>query len=104
NMVSLLLDIEPISKIPIGGNGSDFASSCGASTQAMPSAHRQGEATKRGGKSAPPAGWHKKARCTSLKMLDVALATPCAFRLVIAPFGCHFRPWGFLRWVLVSFH
>ncbi|WP_456383590.1 hypothetical protein [Hydrogenimonas sp.] len=51
NRVSIY-QVDPISKIPIGGNGSDFASYRGGSTQAWPEP-RQEEPTKRGGKIAP---------------------------------------------------
>ncbi|WP_457597266.1 hypothetical protein, partial [Hydrogenimonas sp.] len=47
--------LEPISKIPMRGNGSDFVSYRGVSTTAWPKP-RRGEATKRGDKSAPPRG------------------------------------------------
>ena len=101
NQCFVTILLEPISKIPMGGNGSDFVFSRGGSTQVWLKPH-QGEPTKRGCKSAPPAGWHPKGTLTSLKMLDDALASPCAFLLVITPFGCHSRPWGFLRWVLLT--
>ena len=56
---------------------------------------------REGAKALRPSGWPAKGTLTSLKMLDVALATPCAFRLIIAPFAGHSRLWGFLRWVLL---
>ncbi|BDY13074.1 hypothetical protein [Hydrogenimonas cancrithermarum] len=71
------------------GNGSDFASCRGGSTQAWPKP-RQGEATKRGGKIAPPVGWPANGTLTTLKMLDVAFGYALRFssryRTICGPF------------------
>ncbi|WP_457597574.1 hypothetical protein, partial [Hydrogenimonas sp.] len=50
SLFTFLFSLEPISKIPMRGNGSDFVSYRGARALAWPKP-RRGEATKRGDKS-----------------------------------------------------
>jgi len=95
--------LEPISKIPIGGNDTQKLRWRGEKRKAMPK-HRRAFRALSASLFRVTLRAERFCPCSLLVLLDVALATPASNRRDRKQNRFRYRLWGFSRWVLSNLY